>query len=114
MGAIKKASRERRTNAMTKIRDRTIEKENRLRTHFEALTERFKDELMASKKEEKQEDYLKRLYEREERLRIAEERESAMDFLAPLATNAFSSVSIKTNQIDSMRAGVKKYMKQMR
>ncbi|QDZ25740.1 hypothetical protein A3770_18p82580 [Chloropicon primus] len=110
----REASRERKTNEMTKLRDNTLEREEKLRAHFEALTEEFKAELMEAAKEEKQEDSLKRLYEREERLRISQEREKAMEFLAPLTVDAFSSISINKSQVNSMQVGVKKYMRQMR
>ena len=36
-----------------------------------------------------------------------------MEFLAPLSVDAFSSIAIKTNQVETMKAGVGKYMSQM-
>ena len=80
----REASRERRTNAVTRMRDVTLDKERNLREHFEALTEKFKLEILETKKLDKQDDYLKRMYEREERLRIAQERDDAMEVLAPI------------------------------
>ena len=109
----RQASRERQANDATRLRDRTLRRENRLRNHFEELTEKFKMEIAQASREESQDDDAKRTYEKETRERIAEERERAMEFLAPLSVDAFSSIAIKTNQVETMKAGVGKYMSQM-
>ena len=109
----REASKARRTNAVTRARDRTLEKEKKLRKHFDELTEQFKMELIESRKAEKQEDLLNRMYEKEERMRIAQERDKAMEYLAPFRVGAFESISIKNEQVDSMKFGVKKYMRKV-
>ena len=77
------------------------------------MTEQFKQELLGQRRMEREDDLIKRMYEREERDRITQEREKAMEHLAPFRSGAFDTIAIKGNQVESMKVGVKHYMRKV-
>ena len=97
------------SGAALRMCERTLAREDALRRHFEAMTEAFKDEVSAMRREEREEDGLQKRREREQKLRIAREREAAMAHLAPGA-GAFNTVTLGPGEASLMKRGITRYM----